>query len=60
MFKKFLEQYTPMDILMLLVVCSTIVLAEVRYLQGHTQDALFIGLWPPTLLGFMNFFKTRK
>ena len=60
MFKKFLEQYTPMDILLLLVVCSTIVVAEIRYLQGYTQEALFIGLWAPTLLGFMNFFKSGK
>lgn len=45
---------------MLAVVFSIIVVAEVRYLQGHVEEAIFVGLWAPTILGLMNYLKFKK
>lgn len=30
------------------------------FLQGNKIDALFLGLWAPTILGFMNYFKFKS
>ncbi len=60
MFKNFLNRLGWMNALMLVVVFSIIVVAETRYLQGHVQEAIFIGLWAPTLLGLMNYFKFKQ
>ncbi len=60
MFRKFLKQLGWMNALMLAVVFSIIVVAEARYLQGHVQEAIFIGLWAPTILGLMNYLKIKK
>jgi hypothetical protein len=60
MFKNFLERLGWMNILMLLVVLSIIIVSEVRFLQGEKLEAIFIGLWAPTILGFMNYLKYKK
>ena len=60
MFKKFLKRLGWMNALLLAVVFSIIVVAEARYLQGHVQEAIFIGLWAPTILGLMNYLKINK
>ncbi|MBC2839698.1 hypothetical protein [Robiginitalea sp. SC105] len=60
MFKEFLERLGWMNIVLLLIVFSIIVVSEIRYLQGHTLEAIFIGLWAPTILGFMNYLKYKK
>lgn len=60
MFKNFVRAIGPMNILMLLVVLSIIVVAEVTFLQGEKLEAIFIGLWAPTILGFMNYLKKSK
>ena len=60
MFKNFLERFGWMNIIMLLVVLSIIVVSEVRFLQGEKLEAIFIGLWAPTILGFMNYLKYKK
>ncbi len=60
MFKNFLERFGWMNIIMLLVVLSIIVVSEMRFLQGDKLEAIFIGLWAPTILGFMNYLKYKK
>jgi len=57
MFKEFVERLGWMNILMLLVVLSIIVVSEIRFLQGEKLEAIFIGLWAPTILGFMKYKK---
>ncbi|MDG1572173.1 hypothetical protein OZ410_07580 [Robiginitalea sp. M366] len=49
-----------MNAILILVVLSVIVVAEVRYLQGNTLEAIFIGLWAPTIMGFLNYFKIQR
>ncbi|MFS4416975.1 hypothetical protein [Maribacter sp. 2307ULW6-5] len=60
MLKNFVRRIGLMNVLLLLVVLSIIVIAEVRFLQGEKLEAIFIGLWAPTILGFMNYLKYRK
>jgi hypothetical protein len=60
MFKDFVERFGWMNILLLLVVFSIIVISEIRFLQGEKLEAIFIGLWAPTILGFMNYLKYKK
>lgn len=60
MFKDFVERLGWMNLVMLLVVLSIIVVSEIRFLQGEKLEAIFIGLWAPTILGFMNYLKYKK
>ena len=60
MFKDFVKRLGWMNLLMLLVVLSIIVVSEIRFLQGEKLEAIFIGLWAPTILGFMNYLKYKK
>ena len=60
MFKDFVERLGLMNIILLLVVLSIIIVSELRFLQGEKLEAIFIGLWAPTILGFMNYLKYKK
>ncbi len=60
MFKSFVERLGWMNVVLLLVVFSIIVVSEIRFLQGEKLEAIFIGLWAPTILGFMNYLKYKK
>jgi hypothetical protein len=60
MFKDFVERLGWMNIILLLVVLSIIIVSELRFLQGEKLEAIFIGLWAPTILGFMNYLKYKK
>jgi hypothetical protein len=60
MFKEFVERLGWMNIVLLVVVLSIIVVSELRFLQGEKLEAIFIGLWAPTILGFMNYLKYKK
>jgi hypothetical protein len=60
MFKEFVERLGWMNVVLLVVVLSIIVVSELRFLQGEKLEAIFIGLWAPTILGFMNYLKYKK
>jgi len=60
MFKEFVERIGWMNVVLLVVVLSIIVVSELRFLQGEKLEAIFIGLWAPTILGFMNYLKYKK
>jgi len=60
MFKEFVERLGWMNAVLLVVVLSIIVVSELRFLQGEKLEAIFIGLWAPTILGFMNYLKYKK
>lgn len=55
-----MERLGWMNIILLLVVLSIIIVSELRFLQGEKLEAIFIGLWAPTILGFMNYLKYKK
>ena len=48
MFKKF----TVSDLLFMGASFSTIVFSKILYLYDHKQDAIFVGLWAPSILAF--------
>ncbi|MEX0290955.1 MAG: hypothetical protein AB3N14_17760 [Flavobacteriaceae bacterium] len=59
MLKNFLNTIGTMNVIMLLLVLSIIIVAEITFLKGQKLEAIFIGLWAPTILGFMNYLKKR-
>ena len=56
----FIKKFGWVNVLMLLVVFSIIGVAEYRFLHGYELEAIFIGLWAPTILGLMNFLKPKN
>jgi hypothetical protein len=56
MFKKFKAS----EILLIVLVVVIIAFSEYNYLVlGDKNKAIFIGLWPPTILGLLNFFNSK-
>ncbi|WP_235996371.1 hypothetical protein [Robertkochia sediminum] len=55
-----IKRFGIWNILMILVVLVTIVVAEYVFLTGEKLSGIFIGLWAPTILGFMNYFKPKE
>jgi hypothetical protein len=48
------------EILILLFVVSLIFISEYFYIvEGNTEKAIFIGLWPPTILGFLIYINSK-
>ncbi|MCK0159361.1 hypothetical protein [Allomuricauda sp. F6463D] len=44
--------------LFMLILCALIIIvAEYLFLSGYPEHGLFVGLWAPTLLGFMIYLK---
>ncbi len=60
MLRRFIEEVGVMNCVMLLVVLSIIVAAEVLFLSGKKLDAIFVAFWAPTILGFMIYLKRKK
>ena len=60
MLKNFIKAIGLINVLMLLIVISIIIVAEITFINGQKLEAIFIGLWAPTILGFMNYLKKPK
>lgn len=49
------------ELLILIVTVAVIFASEYFYLvQKDPTKAIFIGLWPPTILGLLNYFNSLK
>ncbi len=59
MLKNFIKKIGPINIVMLLLVLSIIVTAEYLFIEVDKLDAIFLGLWAPTILGFMIYLKPK-
>lgn len=58
-----LKNFKTSEILILVITVVVIFVSEYHYLvEGDVNKAIFIGLWPPTILGFLNYInsKTKK
>lgn len=53
MFKKF----TLTDKLLFISAILSLIYSEVLFFTGHTEQALFIGLWVPSILAFGIYLK---
>jgi hypothetical protein len=58
--KKFIKKLGPLNIFMLLLCATIIFVAEFLFLSGDQLHGIFVGLWAPTLLGFMIYIKLLK
>lgn len=58
--KNFIKAIGVINFIMLLVVLAIIVVAEIIFLNGQKLEAIFIGLWAPTILGFMIYLKLKR
>ena len=56
MFKKF----TITDVLLFLAAILSLIFSETLYFIGEKDDALFIGLWVPSILAFGIYLKLLK
>ncbi len=48
------------DILLMITALLALILSEVLYFSGHGNEAIFVGLWVPTILGFACLLKLIK
>ena len=56
-----MKKITPIEILVLLLTVFCIFYSEYIYLvKGDILKAIFIGLWPPTMLGLLNFITSKR
>jgi len=52
-----LTKFSLTDKLLLLAAFLSLIYSEILYFNGQTQDAIFIGLWVPSILGFGIYLK---
>ena len=56
-----MKNITPIEFSILLSVVICIFFSEYIYLfEKDYLKAIFIGLWPPTILGLLNFINSKK
>ena len=56
-----LKKFSISEILILVVCVGCIFVSEYIYLvQDNALKAIFIGLWPPTILGLVNFVNIKR
>ncbi len=56
-----MKKFTLSEILILVVCVVCIFISEYLFIvKDQAQKAIFIGLWPPTILGLLNFFNLKK
>ncbi|NNM23881.1 MAG: hypothetical protein HKO54_10025 [Flavobacteriaceae bacterium] len=60
MLKNFIKKVGAINVMMLVLVLSIIIVSEYIFVTGSKIDALFLGLWAPTILGFMIYLKPRN
>jgi hypothetical protein len=55
-----LKKFKASEILIVVVVIVIIFVSEYNYMVvGDKEKAIFIGLWPPTILGLLNFINSK-
>jgi hypothetical protein len=58
-----MKNFKPSELLILSVTILLIFVSEYHYIvEKDVNKAIFIGLWPPTILGLLNYVtsKTKK
>ena len=54
------KNLTITDKIMFFLAFVSLIASEVMWFSGEKQDALFIGLWVPSILGFAIYLKLIK
>jgi hypothetical protein len=56
-----LKNFKTSEILILLITVVVIFVSEYHYIvDGDVNKAIFIGLWPPTILGFLIYINIKS
>lgn len=58
-----MKNFKLSEITILVITICVIFVSEYHYIvENDVNKAIFIGLWPPTILGLLNYinFKTKK
>lgn len=50
---------TGRDPVLLAALTSVVLSLYLNYIRGNQQQAVFVGLWPPTFLAFASYFKQK-
>jgi high-affinity K+ transport system ATPase subunit B len=57
----FMKKISKVELLILLVTVSCIFFSEYLFLiKNDSNKAIFIGLWPPTILGLLNYINSKR
>jgi hypothetical protein len=55
-----LKNFKTSEILILIITIVVIFISEYHYIvDGDVNKAIFIGLWPPTILGLLNYVNSK-
>jgi hypothetical protein len=52
-----LKNFTLADILLFIAAFLSLIFSEILYFQGNKEQAIFIGLWVPSILAFGIYLK---
>jgi hypothetical protein len=56
-----MRNFKTSELVVLFMTLVIIFISEYYYIvQNNPQKAIFIGLWPPTILGLINYFNIKK
>jgi hypothetical protein len=56
-----LKNFKTSEILILIITLVVIFVSEYHYIvDGDANKAIFIGLWPPTILGFLIYINLKS
>jgi hypothetical protein len=56
-----MKKFNASEILILIVCVVCIFISEYIFMfQKNYEKAIFIGLWPPTILGLLNFINNKR
>lgn len=56
-----MKKFSVSEVLIVVVCLVVIFFSEYIYLiQNNPTKAIFIGLWPPTILGLLNFINSKR
>lgn len=55
-----MKNFKTSELLIIAITVALIFISEYYYLiQNNVEKAIFIGLWPPTILGLLNFINSK-
>ena len=57
---KFIKLFKPLELVLLILVLTTIVVSEMFFFNDEPLKAVFLGLWAPTILLFILVFNQKK
>ena len=56
-----MKKFSVSELLIVIVTVVCIFISEYIYIvQNNPTKAIFIGLWPPTILGLVNFINLKR